>query len=350
VILSPFRSAVLAVGLLAVIVAAAPAASPSVIRIGFAGDIMLSYEMTPYLEEFGPHYPFRGSEAIFRPFDLFCANLECPISDVGLPLQNKSFYFRSAPWTVHGLVFAGVGLVSLANNHVLDFGDEALSRTTEILAEKGIGWVGAGHDAGEASTLRVIVRNGVRLGFLAYNLAGPDMYQAGPDRPGTAVCNAESLSSNVKAALASADHVVVFFHWGEEYSPRPDEAQRILARAAIDAGADCVVGCHPHVVQPVEIYKNRLIAYSLGNYAFGSWGRPPDRTADAGLILELDMDRTSLKKAVLYPLNVFNYEVKFNPRPCPSGTESEAVLKRVLPDTEGWTLSDDRSEFLFPKN
>lgn len=337
-------------GIVALLLAAVGAsqtgsAADGPLRLGFAGDLMMSYEMTPWLEAFGPHYPFRATEGLWRRFDLFCVNLECPISDAGLPLQNKSYYFRSEPWTVAGLLFAGVGLVSLANNHILDFGDVALFRTQEVLDRAGILWVGAGRNREEAWAPRLVERKGVRLAFLAFNLVGPEVYTAGPDRPGVAVCDAGSLAEAVRRAKAQADHVVVMFHWGEEYSSRPNAEQVGLGRAAVDAGASVVVGCHPHVVQPVEIYRGRPLAYSLGNYVFGSWGRPPERTADAGLFLEVELSKDDVAAVRVWPVDVFNHDVKFHPRPCRPAA-AERVLGRVL-EGEGWVRRDGGAERYF---
>ena len=126
--------------------------------------------------------------------------------------------------------------------------------------------------------------------------------------------NRKKLQEIVAANRGKADFLAVVMHWGREYDPVPQEKQQDYGRAAIDAGADIVVGHHPHVVQPVERYKDGLIAYSLGNFAFGSYGNPPRKTADTGLVLAVTLRDGSMSRAVLYPVNVFNHDVKFQPR------------------------------------
>lgn len=330
-----FRVAVVALGAGAVV-------SAESLRLGIAGDVMLSYEMGPWLERFGPKRFFGGVEPLLRRFDLFVVNLECPITDGGLPLQNKRYRFRSEPWAVAGLVFAGVGLVSLANNHVMDFGDVGLFRTREVLEAAGIAWVGAGRDRAEAWRPRVLDRKGVRVAFLAFNQVGPEVFAAADGRPGVAVCDEASLVEAVREAKRLADHVVVLFHWGGEYAPEPDGVQRRLGRRAVEAGASVVAGCHPHVVQAVEVRQGRPIAYSLGNFVFGSWGRPPERTADAGLVLDVVLESGGgVGEVRVWAVNVFNHEVRFRPRLL-VGEAGVKVLRRVVAG-DGWSVSAEGS-------
>ena len=207
--------------------------------------------------------------------DLAFANLESPTSSGGAPLAGKKYTFRADPAVVPPALLAlGIDAVSLANNHVLDYGEIALVDTFEALAQAGVGFAGAGPNSTAAYAPLLLEREGLVVAFLAFGDLTPvtpryqQIWPAGPDRPGIAtLMPQETLLKAVSAARRQADIVVVSFHWGYEYADVV-RAQRELGRAAIDAGADLVFGHHPHVPQPVEVYQGRPILYSLGNLAF----------------------------------------------------------------------------------
>ncbi len=216
------------------------------------------------------------------------ANLESPVSDVGEALSGKRYTFRAEPPAAPALREGGFEVVSLANNHALDFGTAALLDTLARLSAAGVTAVGAGADVGEAYAPRIVRAGGADLAFLAFTdtfavpVAHREMWGAGADRPGTALLTerARVLEAVAAARGSGADIVVVSVHWGYEYVRRPAPAERALARDIIDAGADLVVGHHPHVTQGLEIYRGRLILYSLGNLLFDS-EKSPDRAVAA---------------------------------------------------------------------
>jgi len=185
------------------------------------------------------------------------------------------------------LALAGVDVVSLANNHALDFGFEALADTQQLLAERSIAFAGAGPNEAAARAPVIVERNGLRVAFLAYvdvpveTRTGFDTRQwiATADTPGVAWADAEHMAADVAAARARADVVIVLLHFGLEGRPQITAAQRAQAHAAIDAGAALVLGAHPHVLQPVEQYRGGLIAYSLGNFVFEGFTFPENYSA-----------------------------------------------------------------------
>ncbi len=298
---------------------------PDIIKLGFTGDTMQSYELEPYLQAYGDKYPFTMLFKKLQSYDILAGNLECPISTTGTAIKNKRFYFKARPSSAVALKWAGFKIMSLANNHIMDFGDNAFFETMAILDENEIKYVGAGRNISEANNIKIIRIRNRKVGFLSFNDIPPDYYAATAETPGTAKASRENIISTIRANREKVDILVVMFHWGIEYQYTPEPQQRDLGHLAIDVGADIVIGTHPHVVQPFEYYKGKVIAYSLGNFAFGSYGDPPAHTADYGMILEAEVkDRDNIKIRII-PINVFNYDVKFMPR-LPIASKNEAFL------------------------
>ncbi len=208
---------------------------------------------------------FDGTRDTLKAADLAFCNLECPLSDRGVA-QKRRFLFRADPALALKLHSNGLSVISLANNHTLDYGRDAMLDTVEAVRKAGMTPVGAGTDMADASRPRIVTRHGLRVGFLAYC----DLPSYGvvilPDRPAIACVDSDSLPAQIRAAKAKCDALVVSFHWGVEYMKRPTERQKKLAHLCIDNGADLILGHHPHVLQPVETYKGRPIAYSMGGF------------------------------------------------------------------------------------
>lgn len=204
--------------------------------------------------------------------DIFMANEEFPFSERGNAAQDKQFTFRLPPSRLPVLQEIGPDIVTLANNHVLDFGTEALLDTCSLLDGAGIRRVGAGANLDEAKKLEVMEVKGKKIGFLAASRVIPvSSWAAGKSHPGVLTTyDPAVLLAEIKAAEGECDYLVVYVHWGIEKNTQPEEYQRTLARQYIDAGADLVVGSHPHVLQGIEYYKGKPILYSLGNFVFGS--------------------------------------------------------------------------------
>lgn len=239
------------------------------ITLLFAGDVMLSRSVDTLTQRAGtPNHPWQLVADETRAADLFFINLEAPFAPAG-PYDRDGLNFRVRPAAVAGLTYAGVDAASLANNHIRDAGADNVQYTQTRLDEAGIAWVLPGHPS-------YVTKRGVRIGF-----AGSS-YTMGLD--------ASQLRRDIRwLKRRRADLVVVTMHAGTEYVPRPNQPQQTFARAAIDSGADLVVGHHPHVPQTVERYRGRTIVYSLGNFIFDQfWSQATMR----GRVLEVRRSAT----------------------------------------------------------
>jgi len=290
--------------------AAAEQPAPDEITIAAVGDLMLGGRTEPFLKEFGPGYPFADVMPILSRADVVVGNLESSISTRGIAVENKKFTLRAGPIAAQALKKAGIRVVTLANNHSMDYGPLALKDTLTVLAENDILYTGAGMDLDEARSPAYLKVKGRTIAFLSYSLTFPLEFFASAGRPGTAPGYADFVRSDIEKARPSADLVVVSFHWGAELMTAAKDYQVELGHKAIDWGADLVLGHHPHVLQELEVYQGRIIAYSLGNFVFGS---ESNRTND-GIILLLTFQGKILSRVEAVPLDVNNYRVKYRPR------------------------------------
>ncbi|HHT50573.1 MAG TPA: CapA family protein [Eubacteriaceae bacterium] len=245
--------------------------------ISFAGDINFDenwHTMKYYNNVENGIYDCISPELIqlMNDADIMCINNEFTYSDRGAPLKGKSFTFRAHPSRVNILKELGVDVVSLANNHVLDYGENALIDTMAILKEAGISYFGAGHNLEEASTPVYFEIQGKTIAFVGASRA--ERYkrmtkQATEDSPGILHCyDTELFIEKINKAKENADFVIAYVHWGTEYSFELEEVQLITGKEYLDAGADVVLGAHPHCLQGIEYYNGKPIVYSLGNYWF----------------------------------------------------------------------------------
>jgi len=264
--------------------------------------------------------------------DVTAGNLESTLSMAGAPRQGGDS-FAADPRVLAGLRRAGFDVLSLANNHSGDFGPRALTDTVNRVAAARIAAVGAGRNLDRARRPAVVERNGIKFGFLAFNAIG-ETPAAGRDTPGAARIrmpprtgplngsDLRAMRSAVRRLDGAVDVVVVLPHWGDQYTNRPVPEQRRVARALIDAGADLIVGGHPHWVQGVELHRDRLIAHSLGNYVFDMDFSRPTRE---GAILELTFWGSDLKAAELVPIVIGS---DFAPRVV-TGPAAQRILRRI---------------------
>ncbi len=245
------------------------------------GDVMLSRHVAAKMAENGPDYPFERVRGLLSSAELVFANLESPIGTRGQPIPGKLIWFRAPPEAAGALARAGVHVVALANNHILDYDSENLVETLELLDAHEIARTGAGRDLDEARRPAILERNGITIAFLSYtefasanlfwSFAYPRTFLAAPGVPGCAPLDLDMVAEDVAAARQRADIVVVAYHWGQEYVNEPEafwahNDLRDLARRTVDAGAHLVIGTHPHAIQGLEFYSGGLIAYSLGNF------------------------------------------------------------------------------------
>ena len=268
---------------------AADEAARATATLIFAGDVMLAETVGRQIA--GGTDPFADVSTFLKTADAAICNLECVVATTGVPMEGKPFTFRADPGTLPVLA-RHFRIVSLANNHTGDFGREAFLEQLGLLRKHGIAWFGGGRNCAEARAPHVIEIHGVRIALLGYNDYHPREFEAGPDWPGIAWAVGAQMEADIKAArsLHHADVVIPFMHWGLQYVPENDR-QRKLARLMIRAGADAVIGGHPHVTQGVERFRGRLVVYSLGNFVFNGYDDGPSR---AGWLLRLRVNKQGI--------------------------------------------------------
>ena len=266
----------------------------------FAGDVMLARAVGSRMAARKDwSLPFQLIADELRCADLRFCNLECPVSDRGRDLHHL-YSFRADPRAIEGLRTAGFDVVSEANNHAYDWGPEALLDTLERLHAAGICTVGAGQNSLAAHYPLLVNADGLRIAILAYVDIDPKEAAAGVDHPGVAWLDPAQTLADIGFARALADVVIVCPHWGVEYALKPADDQVTLAHQMIDAGADLIVGSHPHVVQPVEKYRDHWIAYSLGNFVFDQRGPGTHH----GLMLRVTVRDKQISKVAPVPINI----------------------------------------------
>lgn len=296
------------------------------LRVSLVGDLMLGGRAQAVLAREGYDYPFLNTREEFAASDIVLANLEGPLTDHTQPLLDKQYVFRSpAKYVAPAMRQAGINMVSLANNHALDYGARGLRDTVVALERSQIGYFGAGEDlaAARSSTIRVI--GGFRIGFLGYSLTFPEAFWATSTRAGTAFGHQQHIRQDIAALVSQVDLIVVSFHWGRERTAVLRDYQPKLAHAAIDAGAHLVVGHHPHIPQAVERYRHGIIFYSLGNYAFGSYSPH----VSFGLLAHVEASTAGLESAEIIPININNFQVQFRPTPL-RGEAATAALQELV--------------------
>jgi poly-gamma-glutamate synthesis protein (capsule biosynthesis protein) len=272
--------------LVALLLPLALAAAAEPVRLIFAGDVMLADGPGRVIASGGdPLAPFA---TILADADYAIGNLECAVAASGRALDNKMYSFRAEPGTV-AVLKGRFNALAVSNNHSGDYGKAAFLETLSLLDKSGIAHFGGGRDLAAAHQPLWIERRNLRIAVLGYNEFKPRSFEAGADSPGVSWSEDSQVVADIRAARAAgADLVIPFMHWGWEREPQPTGRQRQLARLMIDAGADAVVGSHPHVTQGAEIYHGRPIVYSLGNFVFDGFELP---AAKIGWLLRLTVDR-----------------------------------------------------------
>lgn len=260
----------------------------NIVTITFAGDILFdpSYSvMAKLLQNGGDIGSGIAPDLIgeMQSADIMMLNNEFAYSDRGTPTPEKQFTFRARPESVSYLTELGVDIVSLANNHAYDYGEQALLDSLQILREEGIPYVGAGANIEEASAPVYFIINDMKIAFISATqierLDNPDTKGATETSPGVFRCfNGEKLLQTVAAAKEESDFVIVYVHWGTENQEETDWAQNKQAPELVEAGADLIIGDHPHILQKIDIINGVPVIYSLGNFWFNS------RPLDTGMV------------------------------------------------------------------
>jgi poly-gamma-glutamate capsule biosynthesis protein CapA/YwtB (metallophosphatase superfamily) len=251
------------------------------LRVAAVGDVNLGDRVARAIRTYGTRYPWLSVAPPLRGADIAVANLECAVSTRGSPLPGKQYTFRGSPSSLRAMArYAGVDVVTVANNHALDYGRLAFADTLSYAHQYGLKTTGGGRNLEVARRPAIFRRGGLRVAFLGYSDIRPLGFDAGATWSGTAPAFASYISADVRRARnRGADVVLVYFHWGIERTFTPTSQQRYLARVAFDAGATVVVGAHPHVLQPIDQpRRGRLVAWSLGNFVFGADTASTQRT------------------------------------------------------------------------
>ena len=289
----------------------------------FVGDIMVA-ETPGELIARGED-PFQPFAALLSSHDVRIGNLECVVATTGTA-EEKPYTFRADPRTLPVLK-RHFDAVSLANNHSGDFGKAAFAEQLALMDTAGLPYFGGGRDATAAHAPWIVERNGVRIALLGYVEFKPRSFEADASRPGVAWSGEDDdVIEDIIAArrVHRADIVIPFMHWGWEDEPDPSPRLRAFARRMIDAGADMVVGGHPHVTQGAEYYRGKPIIYSLGNFLFNGFDTPATTT---GWVLSARVDRTGV---VDWRTHVARLDANGVPHPDPTASSPCASPDRKV--------------------
>ena len=274
------------------------------VTLGFVGDILFDdeYAVMANLLRRGASIENGVSEemlAQLQGVDILVANNEFPFTDRGTPTEGKAYTFRADTGTVDYLHDLGVDVAVLANNHIYDFGETGLLDTLDTLSGAGIPFVGAGENLKEASDPIYFIINDIKIAVVAATqierLDNPDTKGATETSAGVFRCwNPEKLYETVSMAKENSDFVIVYIHWGTENVTEPDWAQLEQAPKLAQAGADLIIGDHPHCLQGITYYEDTPVIYSLGNFWFNS------KTVDTGMV-QITLDQDGLKEFRFIP-------------------------------------------------
>jgi len=282
----------------------APPAPPRAIakfnRLFFAGDVMLSRGVRQRILSAGdPALPFRKIAPMLSNGDLAFVNLESPFSDRG-PYHEGGLIFHAPPNTIAGLQSAHIAIASTANNHARDCAAHGVEYTINWLNAHGIANVGSALSGPAAHAGTILVRHDIRFGFLGYTYDQQNGNWQDVDER-IALADPAVAARDVRALRQRCDVVIVSMHHGIEYTTKPTAKQVAFAHAMIDAGASLVIGHHPHVIQPREVYRGGLIFYSLGNFVFDQFQRV--QTQHGG-VAEVDFLGKGILADYLWPVKI----------------------------------------------
>lgn len=258
---------------------------------------------------------FSNVSDILKKGDITFGNLESVLSDIDI---DKNFFhsvsLRGSEKSIHQLKYGGFNVVSIANNHILEHGETSLKRTKELLQQNGICSIGVADTKKESREVFVQDIKGIKIGFLAYCLIGDKTAYCSVDNP-------FDIVKDVKNASEMVDVLIVSMHWGNEYIRKPSPQQVELGHAIIDAGADLILGHHPHVLQGVEKYNDGVIAYSMGNFVFDMW----QQKMRESMILSFKLSKKGIENFEIIPVEIGN---NFKPSPM-QGFKKERLLSQI---------------------
>ena len=269
------------------------------VSLVFAGDTVLDDTAGKIIEQGGD--PFSDFADYFAGADIRITNMECVVSTRG-QANDKMYTFQAHPRVIPVLQ-KHFDAVTLANNHSGDFGPDAFAQMLSLLKEAGLAQIGGGMNLKQAHTPLVFTRNGWRIAVLSYNEFHPRSFEAGFDIPGVAWSEDQQVMEDIQTArrIHRADLVIPIMHWGWENERTANPRQRQLAKLMIDAGADAVIGGHPHVTQDVSVYKGKPIVYSVGNFVMKETDNAFQRK---GWVLKMYFDKRGVTRFETLPVKI----------------------------------------------
>ncbi|CCB87111.1 putative uncharacterized protein [Parachlamydia acanthamoebae UV-7] len=300
-------------------------------RIALMGDVMLGRLVNRVLKHRDPAYPWGNTLSILQNADLRICNLECVLSDIGNPWSTtpKVFHFRSDEKNIKTLQVANINIASIANNHVLDYEYEALQRMLNILDEQGILHTGSGKNLSEAAKAIFCQIKGQKIALIAFTDNEPD-WAAQENKPGIFYVptdihdrRMQNLLKYIEDVRKEADFLIISAHWGSNWGYYPPREHALIGHAMIDVGADLIFGHSGHVFRGIEIYKNRPIIYSAGDF-IDDYAVDEIEKNDESFIFVLEKERDSSLRLYLYPICIDQFQANLA-----SLNRQEAILSQM---------------------
>jgi poly-gamma-glutamate synthesis protein (capsule biosynthesis protein) len=269
------------------------------LKLAAVGDIHFGRGVAEAISSKGTFYPFEKLPPIFRQVDIGFANLETPFTTHGVPFVGKDeqLTFHADPSLAIGLQQAGINLVSLANNHITDYGQVGLMETIKILDELGIQHIGAGKNLGEATRPAIFTIDDLTAAFLAFNAYLPFCTVATSENFGVAPFDVQLMKQAITYAQSKSDLVILSIHWGLDYNPYPIPSQRRIIFDVVNMGVSLVLGHHPHIIQGIEAYADALIVFSMGDFLFDE----PFKATKESFIFSCQFDQKGIKDYDIVP-------------------------------------------------
>ena len=315
---------------------------PFSITFASTGDIIFGREVGTYVDMNGGASALANVADKLAAADVTIANVEAPLSDnTSEPIFDKDVYLISRPAGIESLKESDITMVSLANNHSMDYTGPALQDTLNLLDGAGILHAGAGMNEEEADRIVELEVNGASVAFISWTDIIPDNFLAYGDQPGVASArmNMDAALKKVREARATHDIVIVAMHWGIEYEDYIDDyQQRTPAHQLVDAGADVIIGNHPHVIQGIEFYNGSLIAYSQGDFVFDHYSLKTGET----FILNFDITENGISNVTATPVYL---DDTYGIPSIVTGEHAQSILERLSTISEGmnsaFTIEND---------
>jgi poly-gamma-glutamate capsule biosynthesis protein CapA/YwtB (metallophosphatase superfamily) len=277
-------------------------------EMAVVGDIMPGRRMVSLIEEKGIDYIFQDVAPMFKGCGIVFGNLETPLvyenTEKDLKKNGKkSIYLMTEEKAADGLKYAGFNILSLANNHSLDYGQNGINQTIEILKSHGISFNGVKKgDLSKPNEPTVIEVNGTKVGFLCYSEVSPWKFQATQSKYGTMPSYFKEIKRDIKNARPKTDILVIYLHWGKE-GKKVQKFQYVNAKKILDYGADLLISSHTHLFQDIERYKGKYIFYGLGNFVFDM---QDDITKDSAIV-KIRIKDKKICCAKVVPIYIDNY-------------------------------------------